>query len=209
MKNQKAILIFTKFPEPGNVKTRLIPALGEEGAATFHERLVNDTLGRFAGLKGYDTDVWIASGLESAWAKGIHDEYDVQIYPQPEGDLGERLAFAARQALENYEQVILIGTDCPPLEASHVMEASAAHREGTDIVISPVEDGGYALISLTAFSPSLFDGIHWSTETVLTETLDRVKSLGWEYQLLETLWDLDRPEDLIRFNSKRAVSEEE
>lgn len=209
MKNQKAILIFTKVPEPGKVKTRLIPALGEEGAVSLHKTLVSDTLRRFVNLNAYDTYVWIAGELESAWVKGIQDKYDVQIYPQPEGDLGERLAFAAHQALQQYGQVILIGTDCPPLEASHVMEASAAHSEGADIVISPVEDGGYALISLTTFSSSLFDGIHWSTEKVLTETLDRVKSLGWQYRLLETLWDMDRPEDLIRANSKSAVVEEE
>lgn len=199
MKNKIALLVFTKVPELEKVKTRLIPALGAHGAVSLHKKLVEETLSKFIGIQNYDLYIWIAGDLTNAWVKTLNKSFSTVIKPQIEGDLGQKLCHATETAFKAYEQVILIGTDCPPLTPKHIQDATEAHSKGIDVVIVPVEDGGYALISMKAFSEKLFEGISWSSEHVLSQTLGQIKKLGWTYQLLETLWDLDRPSDLRRY----------
>lgn len=180
------ILVFAKAPLPGRVKTRLIPALGAEGAARLAAEMLEATIaeslatGLAVELRG-DPD-------PAGWYEGPPVEFSAQ----GEGGLGERLARAAACAPDS---VILIGTDCPDLNRDRLSSA-AESLERHDAVIHPAEDGGYVLLGLRRSHPSLFDGIAWSTAAVAAETIARIRALGWSLDLRETLRDVDEPSDL-------------
>jgi rSAM/selenodomain-associated transferase 1 len=188
------ILIFAKAPVPGKVKTRLIPALGAEAAAILAAMM----LGRTAG-EALDSEVGSVelcmdppSGHPD-WMGQV--PLDVIPTPQGEGGLGERLARAARRVLDAGDRVILIGTDCPELDRDRLVAAAAA-LERHDAVIHPTQDGGYALLGLARFDPSLFEGIAWSTDQVAAQTIARIEALGWSLHMGDTLRDIDVPADL-------------
>ena len=124
-----------------------------------------------------------------------------------EGDLGTRMALALESALAAGSPALLIGCDCPVLTPAYLREAAAALAEGNDAVFGPAEDGGYALIG-AARSPSaqLFEDIAWGTSTVMQATRARLARGNWRWRELELLWDLDRPEDLLRWRQLRAQS---
>ena len=111
---------------------------------------------------------------------------------------------ACRRVLRTANDVVLIGTDCPVLRATDLRAAARALRSGADAVLSPAEDGGYALIGLRRISPRLFSGVHWGTDTVLGETRTRLRQLGWRWRELRTVWDVDRPEDYRRLARLRT-----
>lgn len=188
------ILVFAKAPVPGRVKTRLVPALGAEGAA----KLAAEMLRRTAAQA-------LASGVGPVELccdpEPDHPDWAGQIPPglmatsQGAGDLGDRLARAARRTVEGGEPVILIGTDCPELDRKRLTAAAAA-LEQYDAVIHPALDGGYVLLGLRRIDDSLFDNIAWSTASVTCETIARIEALVWKLHVGETLRDLDEPEDL-------------
>ena len=183
------IVIFAKAPVPGQVKTRLIPILGPEGAAALARRMLQDTC-REALAAQVGTVELCASGAIEAPA-------GVELSQQGEGDLGQRLARAAERAIRNGERAMLIGTDCPALDQARLRRASA-ELERHDAVIHPTFDGGYALLGLRRFDPSIFNGIEWSTSSVAADTIARISALGWSLHVGETLLDIDEPEDLER-----------
>jgi uncharacterized protein len=183
------ILIFAKAPVPGRVKTRLIPALGAEGAAA----LARDMLAR-------TVEEALASGLEAelvgdpdpaAWYEGPA----LRLSAQGDGDLGARLARAVRRCLADGARPVLIGSDCPALDRRRLAAAAAA-LETHEAVLHPAEDGGYVLLGLARFDRLLFERIPWSSASVAAETIARIRRLGWSLHLGETLRDVDEPEDL-------------
>jgi glycosyltransferase A (GT-A) superfamily protein (DUF2064 family) len=105
---------------------------------------------------------------------------------------------AFESVLARHSRALLVGSDCPALTARHLREADQALRDGADAVFVPCEDGGYALIGLRRIDPLLFEGIRWGDDSVMAGTRDRLRSLGWRWRELETLWDVDRPEDYQR-----------
>jgi hypothetical protein len=184
------ILIFAKAPVPGQVKTRLIPALGEEGAAKLAAEMLERTVAEA-----------LASGLEAELCgdpdpAGWYEGPPLALSAQGEGDLGARLARAAARTLAQGTPVLLIGTDCPDLDR-HRLRAAAAALEAHDAVIHPAHDGGYALLGLSRFHASLFENIAWSTDRVCAQTLERLSALRWSTAVLEPLADIDTPADLI------------
>jgi hypothetical protein len=188
------ILIFAKAPVPGQVKTRLIPALGAEGAA----RLAAEMLQRTA-LAALDSEVGSVELCMDPPSGHPHwmGQVPLDVIPtaQGEGDLGQRLARAAQRVLAAGERALLIGTDCPDLDR-HRLAAAAAALESHDVVIYPAHDGGYALLGLGRFDDSLFAGIAWSTDAVAAQTVARIEALGWSLHVGETLHDIDVPADL-------------
>ena len=105
---------------------------------------------------------------------------------------------AFKSVLAIHPQALLLGSDCPALTARHLRRAERALGAGTDAVFVPCEDGGYALIGLQRVDARLFEGIAWGGENVMAETRTRLAGLGWRWRELETLWDVDRPEDYAR-----------
>ena len=173
------------------MKTRLIPALGPEGAARLAREMLERTV-----------DEALATGLEVELcgdpdaASWFEPRSGLALTAQGEGDLGARLARAARRALEQ-GPVLLIGADCPALDRPRLAAAAAA-LAAHDVVLHPAEDGGYVLLGLRRFDPSLFDDMPWSTDSVAGETVRRIEALGWSLAIGETLHDIDEPADLER-----------
>lgn len=188
------IVIFAKAPVPGKAKTRLIPALGAEGAAQLARTMLFETVAHCVAA-GLTEPELCASPLpdDPEW-RGLLPG-GVRLSDQGKGDLGERLARAAERVIATGEQVLLIGTDCPALSAER-LGAAAERLVIHDAMIHPAEDGGYVLLGLRRYDPMLFSGIAWSTGTVAADTIARIEALGWSLFVGETLRDIDEPADL-------------
>lgn len=189
------IVIFAKAPVPGKVKTRLIPALGEVGAARLAHEMLQATVAQAIAANLSVPELCVdPHPLDEAW-QGFLPADHLRVTAQGEGDLGERLKRAAKRSILLGENVLLIGTDCPALDSGRLRSAAAALKE-KDAFLHPAEDGGYALLGLRRFDPSLFEGIAWSTDRVAAETIGRIEALGWSLGIGDTLRDVDEPADL-------------
>jgi rSAM/selenodomain-associated transferase 1 len=189
------IVIFAKAPVPGRVKTRLIPALGEIGAARLAHKMLQATVKEAIAANLSIPELCVdPHPLDAAWQEFLPAEH-LRVTAQGDGELGERLARAAKRSTLLGEHVLLIGTDCPGLDRGR-LRAAALALEAHDAFLHPTEDGGYALLGLRRFDPSLFEGIAWSTDRVAAETIARIEALGWSVAIGETLRDVDEPEDL-------------
>lgn len=191
------ILIFSKAPEPGRVKTRLIPALGPQGAADLHARLLADTVSRLAAARLAPVELWCTPDAKSDPFPALAAQYSLGLYRQEGADLGERMFDAASDALGRGSSAILVGTDCPALNRAYLQQALLA-LEGRDAALGPAEDGGYVLLGLKRAAHALFRDIPWGGDRVAEITRKRMAALGWTWVELPILWDLDRPEDLRR-----------
>ncbi len=193
------IIVFAKAPVAGRVKTRLIPALGAEGAARLARQMLADTLQQAEAVPMAETELCAdPDPTDAAW-RGQFPEGGYDLTGQGDGDLGERLARATERSIAGAQRTILIGTDCPALTHYRLQEA-CRELDTHDAVIHPTFDGGYALLGLTRFHPSLFADIAWSTDAVAAQTIARIEALGWSLHVGEALRDVDVPEDLpLRF----------
>lgn len=195
---KQRIIVMARWPEAGKAKTRLIPALGPNGAADLHSCLAHrtfNTVRQFAALHSCQIDIQFTGGAERDMSQLFGDDL---AYTRQQGEsLGDRISHAVQQTFaEGGRRVVVIGTDCPELQVSHLEEAflSLQHR---DVTIGPAVDGGYYLIGIRDYYPALFENIHWGTETVLEETLQTLRRIQKTWTLLPTLSDVDFPEDLI------------
>ncbi|MEK6636973.1 MAG: TIGR04282 family arsenosugar biosynthesis glycosyltransferase [Pseudomonadota bacterium] len=184
------VVAFARFPVAGMCKTRLIPAVGADGAAAVHTRLVETCVTAMRG-SGLSIELWTTGAEAGAFRQWLGT--DIAFVDQGHGDLGDRLARAAAPY-----PVIFIGSDAPDLDAERLIAAAAALRSAP-AVIGPAEDGGYYLLGLNAPAPWLFNDMEWGTETVFTETMRRFSEHGIVPAVLEMLADVDRPEDLARW----------
>ena len=191
-----ALIVFAKAPEAGQVKTRLMPALGAEGAAALQSRLTRHALATALAAGIGPVELCCAPSLEHPFFRRCAAEFGVRLSQQCAGDLGARMAQALQRRVAS-GPVVLIGGDCPALTAD-VLRSARDALERHDAVLAPAEDGGYVLIGLNRFDPSLFEGIAWGASTVADETRARLARLGWSWAELAELWDVDRPEDLER-----------
>jgi uncharacterized protein len=185
------IVIFAKEPIAGRVKTRLIPALGAEGAARLAAEMLARTLEEAAA-----TRLAVELCGEPDPAGWREPPSAVRLTAQGTGDLGERLARAAERVLGKGDRILLIGTDCPGLDRAR-LSAAATALDRHDAVIHPTYDGGYALLGLRRFDPSVFEGIAWSSDKVASQTVARIETLGWSLLIGEKLRDVDEPADLF------------
>ena len=191
------IAILAKAPVPGLAKTRLIPALGTRGAARLQRRFARAAVETaFAAGLGPVT-IWCAPDAGHRFFRALRECCGIATLGQPAGDLGARMHHALNvHCIAG--PTLLIGTDCPALDARHLRRAAVALLEGRDAVFIPAEDGGYVLVGLRAPRLQLFDGITWSTPSVMTETRARAASMGLRIAEFEPLWDVDTPDDLRR-----------
>ncbi len=200
------VQVFAKAPLPGQVKTRLIPVLGAQGAMELHCRLVRHTLATAAFARVGPLEVWTTAPGEHAFIQSCKRVLGVDVRLQPEADLGARMLAAAEDGLRRAAGVIIVGTDCPTMHLDDLRAARDALAAGDDVVLGPAEDGGYWLIGLARCDPALFAGIAWSTAAVLDATRERLEALGWRWSELPTRWDVDRPEDLARLSALPSLS---
>ncbi len=184
------LVLFTRYPTPGQAKTRLIPALGANGAAELHRRLTEATLATLLAT-GLPVELWVTSAEVAAFEAWLGKT--TPIRPQEAQDLGARMNRALQAT-----PAILVGSDLPTLTASHIAHAAALLADGK-VALGPAEDGGYYLVGLPSPMPLLFEAMVWSGSDVLSATRHRLDTHSVPYALLPTLPYLDRPEDLARF----------
>lgn len=192
-------MIFAKAPTPGRVKTRLIPALGADGAAQLQRQLIERTLQTAAAARLGPLELYCAPDAADPFFVACAARHGLILRVQGAGDLGARMARAFEHALALGSPALLIGCDCPALTPAYLREAAAALAADNDAVLGPAEDGGYVLIGLRRGPPTqLFDGVAWGTQYVLDQTRARLARDQWRWREAAPLWDLDRPEDLQR-----------
>lgn len=191
---QTCIILFAKFPAQGMAKTRLQPALGIEGAAQMAHKLLLHSIEQ-AVATGFTVELCVSPAPTDPCWQALNLLDSLQWSAQADGDLGLRMLTASQQALACFEQVILIGTDCPSLTTIRIRQA-AQQLETQDSVMIPAFDGGYALFGFKQVAARLFSTIEWSTASVAKVTQQRLAELRWSVALLAPLPDIDEPEDL-------------
>ncbi len=190
------VLVFTRTPVPGRVKTRLIPAIGAERAANLHRAMLWRTVATVAEAGVGPVGLWCSPASEHPYIAEIQREFGLDVHVQKGEDLGERMHLALRSQLDDAGGALLVGTDCPFLETEDLRLAAHALREGVDAVLGPAEDGGYYLIGVRASDIAVFSGVAWGSDQVLAATRQNFRDLGWRWRELATRRDVDRPEDL-------------
>jgi hypothetical protein len=180
------------------VKTRLIPAIGEQAVTRLYVRLLFRVVGWILDQTPYAVQLWVTPDMEHPVWRQLAERYDLSVNLQQGRDLGERMGLAAQQALTRHHHIALVGVDCPVLNAGHLDLAFEWLAAGEDAVLAPAEDGGYVLLGLGRHHRRLFDGHDWGGENVTASTRKALSDLGWHWRELPQLWDLDRPQDLRR-----------
>ena len=194
------LAVLAKAPRPGQVKTRLAPALGAAGAARLQRRLLLRTLA-VARASGLGLQLWGAPA-EARFFRALARATGLPCRAQPEGDMGQRMhAVFEAHSRETARPLLLIGSDCPVFSPDHLRQAAQRLLAGDTAVFTPAEDGGYVLVGLQRPQPSLFEGVAWSTPEVMAQTRERLQGLGLRWSVLPTLWDLDTPADLRRWQA--------
>jgi rSAM/selenodomain-associated transferase 1 len=198
MSKSRSLIIFARLPTPGQVKTRLITALGADGAARLQHAMTLHTLD--VADKLYDVNVVVRfCGGSLAQMHRLYGSHR-NLLEQGDGDLGARLTRAIDEGFGSRGGcVVVIGSDCPDLTADLLSRAFES-LDSADLVIGPAHDGGYYLLGLSSRCPALFENIPWGSERVLATTLAMAFEIGLSTATLPTLCDIDRPEDLAHID---------
>lgn len=210
------LVLFTRWPEPGRTKTRLIPQFGADGAARIHRAMIIRTA---HAAEGVTPPAEVLVALADAPTSANVTELFGNAWPtvqQSGDDLGERMANAFDAAFLKWpaaDRAVLVGVDCPPYSSALFSEAAAALRSH-ECVFAPTEDGGYGLVGVTrrawtaSMRAAIFSGVEWGTARVMRQTLDRLADISSRetsrstVALLDQIWDIDTPDDV-----RRAVNE--
>jgi rSAM/selenodomain-associated transferase 2/rSAM/selenodomain-associated transferase 1 len=196
------LIVFTRFPEPGKTKTRLIPALGAKGAARLQRQMTEHIIATAATLSnrpGLTIEVCHEGGNTGLMQKWLGQQYGYR--PQGPGDLGRRMARAFEAAFQDSKgATVIVGSDIPEISASIIQQAFEGLQKN-DLVLGPARDGGYYLIGMKNTIPAetyprLFNDINWGADKVLSQTMQTAMESGLRFILLESLGDVDRPDDL-------------
>ncbi len=205
---KRKLIIFAKAPIAGHAKSRMIPLLGAEGAAKLHRELTHWLLSRLTSNlacgadyePGFEIELWAASHIDHPFFQECAEEFGITLKLQQGDDLGERQFLAMESALGETEHLLLIGSDVVSLTDSDIHNAFIALEQGYELVIAPAEDGGYGLIGCSRVERDIFDGIPWGGEQVYEKMVNNLNRLEYRWQRLAEVWDMDRPDDLIRLN---------
>ncbi|HEX9971000.1 MAG TPA: TIGR04282 family arsenosugar biosynthesis glycosyltransferase [bacterium] len=189
-KNNNALILFTKAPRLGQVKTRLQPELTPEQSLLLYQAMVEDTVRQFNDVAFCDLKIFFhpadANGEMKIW---LGNQFD--YFPQQGHDLGERMHHAIAEMLnQKYDKVTLVGSDIPNLDATTMLRAFAS-MDNHDVVLGPSNDGGYYLIGMKLPHPELFKEIVWSTNLVLQQTIHRARAIELKIIQLEKKSDID------------------
>jgi rSAM/selenodomain-associated transferase 1 len=199
------VLVFARAPLPGGAKSRLVPTLGNWGAARLQRRLTLRSLRTAAEARCGPLELHGTPRARHAFFERCARDFPLTLHAQRGEDLGERMLNAFRRGLRRHRAVILVGTDCPVLRPADLARAARWLAGGCDAVFAPAEDGGYALIALRRAAPTLFEGIEWGGPSVFSATRERLATLGWRWRALRTVWDVDRPADYERLRESRLL----
>lgn len=203
------LIVFTRFPEPGKTKTRLIPVLGAWGAARLQRQMTEHMMATAATLNGLSVEVRHQDGNAILMQDWLGSNF---IYrPQGDGNLGRRMQRAFEAAFQDdAAAVVIVGSDIPGISVDILRQAFEALHD-KDLVLGPAQDGGYYLIGISKSLPAktygrLFEGINWGSGSVFTQTLQIANDLGLHPTRLESLADVDRPADLPVWHQAQKVA---
>ncbi len=200
------VIVFTRYPEPGKTKTRMIPALGPDGAARLQIALTKQslrTVSDFCDQHSCEMEVRFVGGDRVKMAGLFGGKHHYRL--QTGGDLGQRIANAVAAAFnENIRRIMVIGSDCPELDGD-ILGETIQELKQNDLVIGPALDGGYYLIGLCKNQPQLFQGIAWGSDQVLRQTLAKARQAQLRIHRLRPLADIDRPDDLTSVSFTKSV----
>jgi hypothetical protein len=192
-----ALAIFAKAPIPGQVKTRLCPPLSLEDATRLYECFLLDTVARACSLA--DVHVFVAiTPADTELVFRALLPFPVRYVSQRGATLGEREANVFAELFhQGFSRVVIIGSDIPTMPVAHLRDAfTLLESPDTDVVLGPSEDGGYYLIGARALQPALFENVHWSTASVLEETLAQAGRAGLRVAQIPAWYDVDEEDDL-------------
>jgi rSAM/selenodomain-associated transferase 1 len=194
--HQSGLIIFAKKPLLGQVKSRLQPKISPEISLEIYRFFVEETLEKVRGLS--DAMIWLGCfpNQNSPWFLDLSRKFRLRLFNQEGEDLGARMAKAFELLTgEKIERKVIIGTDSPHIPL-HFIRSAFELLKKTPVVLGPSRDGGYYLLGLSGDPPSLFEGISWSTNSVLKSTVRRLEDKNIPFQLLPEWYDIDQFEDL-------------
>ena len=199
------IAIFCRPLIAGQVKTRLIPTYGADGAARIYSQLVERTL-RTVVETGATASLWVAGDTQHASVIDWALRFSLPVHAQSDGDLGARMSNCLVILAQTHGRVLLIGSDCPAFTADDFHAAAATLSKSCHWVFAPAEDGGYVLVGSNAASADPFTSIAWSTSEVMMQTRNalRLNALAWAETA--TLWDVDEAADVERAISAGLIA---
>lgn len=196
MNNKQLLMVFTKNPELGKCKTRLASTIGDEAALNVYEQLLDYTAD-FASKVNADKYVYYSKDIQN------NDRWNESVFHkrhQVEGNLGVKMATAFKENFDSgFEKIIIIGSDCAEINEEDIHHAFKALDE-SEVVIGPAIDGGYYLLGMRSFIPSLFQDKSWSTPDLINETISTLKKQQISFSLLKEKSDIDFEEDMEREN---------
>lgn len=201
IENRGVLQIFSRDPVPGNTKTRLIPLLGDQGAADLHRKLLSKIIKAANDSIFIDIELWSTSEPADSLLQLDANYNHYNLYKQTGNDLGERMYNAGKQALEKNKFFVIVGSDCPLLSSQILDKAYCSLEQGSDAVLGPTDDGGYYLLGMKNIDNLIFRDIPWGQPNVAEITRERMHKLGWKWLELDCLWDIDTPEDIDKLIS--------
>lgn len=199
MSKQDCLIIFTRKPEKGKVKTRLAKGVGEDKALEVYKYLLKHSAKTSAEVEGIK-QVWYTNTIEK---NDIWDDHVFEKLVQIEGDLGSKMKSAFNYNFsKGFQKVVIIGTDLLDID-SQIIKQAFQHLDQKDVVFGPAKDGGYYLLGMRDFIPQLFEGIDWSTERVLEQSINKIPNRS--YGLLEVKNDIDFKEDALQHHELKEI----
>lgn len=202
---QARVIVMSKAPLPGQVKTRLVPLLGRAGAARFYRTLLENTLEKLCTAGLCPVELCCAPDTHQAFFADCRRRYPVTLTGQGRGDIGQRMSRAIAAALQRADRVVLVGADCPALTADDIDTALQRLGDGSDVVLGPAEDGGYYLLGMTRHHARLFESVPWGSAQVMAVTLQHIEALGLACSTLPVRADLDTPADYRAWQQARRI----
>lgn len=198
------IAIFCKAPVTGNVKTRLIPTFGADGAKDIYVQLAERTLAlvhNTCEAHQATASLWVADDVAHETVMRWSGEFNAPIHQQVGSDLGARMLHCLQRMHDYHQRVLLIGTDCPAFTSDHLLRAGNALTAPCTWVFTPAEDGGYVLVGSNSPCAAPFTDIAWSTREVMTQTRTALADADLTWAEMEPLWDVDVTTDVMRAKS--------
>jgi len=194
--SNRQLIIFSKAPVAGQVKTRLQPDIGPEACAELQDRMIRKTLASALASSANHVLLYAWPDTHHPLFQVLGKQHAISLCRQFGATLGERMSHALAQELENRGSVLLIGNDCPTLSPEILDQCFKELEQGIDCVLVPALDGGYVLIGMSQHHGLVFEDIDWGTEQVLEQTIERLNALDLSFQCLPALRDIDTLNDL-------------
>lgn len=204
------LIIFAKLPRLGQVKTRLQGLLGEQGCLALHYSLIDHALELSSSWNEGPVELWFSerpevNEFQMAISERIELPESIQLRYQKGDNLGQRMQQALQSAIECHDRAVLIGTDCPQQQLSHLNQANKVLQQGTDVVVQPAYDGGFVLIGCSKKVPDLSGAIQWGNGSVMSQLEIELERQHLSLGKTETISDLDEEKDFLLLQEDKSL----